>query len=116
MVWVANYSGYQCSSALCGYVKLLASGTQRGRERVSPVVKWFGCTYKVFPVCKNGCCFLESFPGFLAEGYYPSTPKQPNLTIHVDVLEFFHLMHMKDPSSKLVFIKLFNLFINLDIY
>jgi len=53
-----------------------------------------------FKVCHEDCPFKNGMPGFLSQGFYPSSPKQPQFAISTNILLFFHLLHMKSPSSK----------------
>jgi hypothetical protein len=64
-----------------------------------------GSSFKRFTVCNDDCPEKDAFPGFISKGYYPTTPKKPNNALHVDVIEFFHLMYMKGPSSKQVYVQ-----------
>lgn len=53
-----------------------------------------------FIVCKDDCRYKKGMPGFLSQGYYPSSPKQPRFAFATHLFLVFHLLRMKGPSSK----------------
>ena len=53
-----------------------------------------------FTVCRDDCSYGNAMPGFVSRGYYPSSPKRPKFAFSIDIFHFFHLIHMKGPSSK----------------
>jgi hypothetical protein len=54
--------------------------------------------------------YKDTFPGFISKGYYPITSKKSNNTIYTDIIEFFHLIYIKDPSSKQIYIQILHSF------
>ena len=53
-----------------------------------------------FIVCKDDCRYKNGMPGFVSQGYYPSSPKRPEFAFATDLFLVFHLIHMRGPSSK----------------
>jgi hypothetical protein len=53
-----------------------------------------------FTVCKDDCPYKNGMPGFVSQGYYPSSPKRPEFAFGTDLFLAFHLLHMGGPSSK----------------
>lgn len=53
-----------------------------------------------FIVCKDDCPYKNGMPGFVFQGYYPSSPKRPEFAFANDLFLAFHLIHMGGPSSK----------------
>src|SRR5271167_4576081 len=53
-----------------------------------------------FIICKDDCRYKNGMPGFVSQGYYPSSPKRPEFAIATHIFLVFHLIHMKGPSSK----------------
>ena len=53
-----------------------------------------------FVVCKEDCQYKNGMPGFVSQGYYPSSPKRPEFAFATDLFLVFHLIHMRGPSSK----------------
>jgi len=53
-----------------------------------------------FIVCKDDCPYKKGMPGFLSQGYYPSSSKEPRFAFATNLFLFFHLLHMRFPSSK----------------
>src|SRR5947207_14843116 len=52
-----------------------------------------------FIVCKDDCRYKNGMPGFVSQGYYPSSPKRPEFAFATDLILVFHLIHMRGPSS-----------------
>ena len=55
---------------------------------------------KLIIVCNENCEYKDGMLGFYALGYFPSSPKRPQFAFSVHLLETFHEMHMRSPSSK----------------
>ena len=53
-----------------------------------------------FIVCKDDCPYKNGMPGFLSQGYYPSSPKRPEFAFSTRLFLVFHVIHMRGPSSK----------------
>ena len=53
-----------------------------------------------FTMCEEDCSHKNGMASFLSQGYYPSSPKWPQFAFAIDIFQFFHLIHMKGPSSK----------------
>ena len=53
-----------------------------------------------FIICKDDCRYKNGMPGFLSQGYYPSSPKRPQFAFATNLFIVFHLIHMNGPSSK----------------
>ena len=58
-----------------------------------------------FEICHNECPLRNGMLDFINKGYYPSSPVRPRFAFHNDILQLFHEMYMRGPSSKQVYAK-----------
>jgi hypothetical protein len=56
-----------------------------------------------FEICEKNCPVHNGMLGFISKGFYPSSPVRPKFAFHNDVLDLFHEMYMRGPSSKHVY-------------
>jgi hypothetical protein len=62
-----------------------------------------GCTPQKFMMCDNNCFRRHGFLDFISKGYFPSSAVKPKFALKINVIELFHEMYMKGPSSKQTF-------------